>query len=197
MANDVDICNQGLVLIGDEEISALTDDNARARAARRFYVPTRDATLRAHPWNFAICRAVLALETATPAFGWAYQFALPNDPYCLRVLETEDLIRFAVERRMLMTDESAVKIKFVSRVENPNEFDSLFVDTLACRMAWKLAITLTKEVKVVEMAWKMYQDALQEARSIDGMEGTPVVTISNDLENARHGSGTFNEFLFD
>lgn len=192
MANDVDICNQALVLIGNQEISSIeAPTNDRELAAKRFYAPTRDATLRAHPWNFAIERAALALMTAVPAFGWGYQFALPNDPYCLRVLETEDLVRFAVEGRKLMCNESAIKIKYIYRVENPNLFDTIFLDALACRLAWKFAGTLTQETKLVEMAWKMYQDAIQEARTIDGMEGTPRVLQSNDLEIARHGSGNF------
>ncbi len=191
MSSDVDICNQALVLIGDSPIAAFTDANDRAVVAKRFYESTRDATLRAHPWNFAITRKTLALEAAVPEFGWDHQFALPTDPLCLRILEVnEDApgnIPFAIEGRKLLTDESSIKIKFIAQIKDPNLFDSLFVDAFSARLAAKFAIALTKQDDLVKTAWGLYQGMIQEAKTINGMEGTRPAIQANSLLNARMG----------
>ena len=45
--------------------------------------------------------------SATPVYGFDYQFALPTDPFCLRVLamEFEDYV-FKVEKKIKMTGDS-------------------------------------------------------------------------------------------
>ena len=98
MATEVSICSNALRRLGDDPITSLTDDTERARLCNAFYADARDACLRSHPWNFAITRASLAQLSATPVYGFDYQFALPTDPFCLRVLamEFEDYV-FKVE----------------------------------------------------------------------------------------------------
>lgn len=191
MPSEVDICNQALLLLGDTPISAFTDGNDRARIAGRLYGPTRDATLRAHPWNFAIYRAALARETVTPEFGWAYQYALPTDPPALRVLGPEEIrpgsIPWAIERRKFVCDEESVKIKFIAQVTDPNQFDTLFIDALAARLAAKFALSLTRDKDLVKMALSLYESLLEEARTVNGQEGTRETIVSDDLITARHG----------
>ena len=89
MATEVSICSNALRKLGDDPITSLTEDTERARLCNAFYESSRDSLLRSHPWNFAITRATLAKLSSTPAYGFAYQYALPTDPYCLRVLEME------------------------------------------------------------------------------------------------------------
>ncbi len=172
---DVDLCNMALVLIGDQEISTLDDANDRARAAKRFYAPTRDAVLRAHPWNFAIVRSgSLSPDATAPTFGWDYAFTLPTSPYCLRVLgineEYEGEIPWIVEGRKLLTDEATVYIRYISRVTTVDNFDSLFTDTLSARLGAVFAISLTKQKTLSEMCWKLYADKIAEAQGINRVE---------------------------
>ena len=133
MATEVSICSNALRRLGDDPITSLTDDTERARLCNAFYADARDACLRSHPWNFAITRASLAQLSATPVYGFDYQFALPTDPFCLRVLamEFEDYV-FKVENlstqgRVLLTDQETAKIIYIARVTDTTLFDSLFV----------------------------------------------------------------------
>ena len=89
MATEVSICSNALRRLGDDPITSLTDDSERARLCNAFYEDARDACLRSHPWNFAITRASLTQLSDSPVYGYDYQFALPTDPYCLRVLAME------------------------------------------------------------------------------------------------------------
>tara|TARA_R100000995_G_scaffold40099_1_gene18579 strand:- start:12 stop:590 length:579 start_codon:yes stop_codon:yes gene_type:complete len=177
MATEVSICSNALRKLGDDPITSLTEDTERARLCNAFYESSRDSLLRSHPWNFAITRATLAQLSTTPAYGFAYQYALPTDPYCLRVLEMEyqDYI-FKIENlatvgRVLLSDESTAKILYIGRITDTALFDSLFVDTLTAHLALKLAYPITNSVTLQAQMQKLYQAKLSEARSVDGQEG--------------------------
>jgi hypothetical protein len=175
MATEVSICSNALRRLGDDPITTLTDDTERARLCNAFYASSRDAVLRSHSWNFAITRTSLARLTATPAYGFAYQYAIPSD--CMRVLSMEhpDYI-FKIENepthgRVLLTDESTAKIMYISQITNTILFDSMFVDTLTSKLAADLAYPVTNSPKVQADMSKLYLNKLSEARSIDGQEG--------------------------
>ena len=177
MATEVSICANALRRLGDDPITSLTDDTERARLCNAFYSDARDAVLRSHPWNFAITRATLAQLSDTPAYGFNYQYALPTDPFCLRVLEMEykDYI-FKVENvathgRVLLTDEGTAKILYIARITDTTLFDAMFVDTLTAKLAVDLAYPVTNSMQVQTNMQRLYQAKLSEARSIDGQEG--------------------------
>ena len=177
MATEVSICSNALRKLGDDPITSLTEDTERARLCNAFYNTARDSLLRSHPWNFAITRASLTRLSSTPAYGFAYQYALPTDPYCLRVLEMEyqDYIfkieNLATEGRVLLSDESTAKILYVGRITDTSLFDSLFVDTLTAHLSVKLAYPITNSTSLQLQMHKLYQAKLSEARSVDGQEG--------------------------
>tara|TARA_R110001583_G_scaffold10107_3_gene47171 strand:+ start:736 stop:1314 length:579 start_codon:yes stop_codon:yes gene_type:complete len=177
MATEVSICSNALRKLGDDPITSLTEDTERARLCNAFYNTARDSLLRSHPWNFAITRASLTRLSSTPAYGFAYQYALPTDPYCLRVLEMEyqDYIfkieNLATEGRVLLSDEDTAKILYVGRITDTSLFDSLFVDTLTAHLSVKLAYPITNSTSLQLQMHKLYQAKLSEARSVDGQEG--------------------------
>ena len=177
MATEVSICSNDLRRLGDDPITSLTDDTERARLCNAFYIPSRDQVLRSHPWNFAITRATLAKLSDTPAYEYSYQYALPNDPYCLRVLEMEykDYIfkieHYASQGRVLLTNESTAKILYIARVTDTAQFDSMFVDVLTAKLAVDLAYPVTNSVKLQDQMQRLFQQKLSEARSVDGQEG--------------------------
>ncbi len=191
MATEVSICSNALRILGDDPITSLTDDTERARLCNSLYEPARDAVLRSHPWNFAITRATLAQLSTTPAYEYAYQYSLPTDPYCLRVLsmEYQDYV-FKIEHlagtgRVLLTDESTAKILYIARVSDTAQFDSLFVDTLTAKMASELSFPVTNSVTLQAQMQKLYQLKLSEARSIDGQEGFMDDLVSDTLTDFR------------
>tara|TARA_R100000655_G_scaffold70715_1_gene109013 strand:- start:292 stop:873 length:582 start_codon:yes stop_codon:yes gene_type:complete len=191
MATEVSICSNALRRLGDSPITALTDNTERARLCNAFYSDARDAVLRSHPWNFAITRATLAQLSVTPAYGFDYQYSLPTDPFCLRVLEMEysDYI-FKIENsptegRVLVTDEGTAKILYIGRITDPVKFDSMFVDTLTAKLAVDLAYPITGSVQFQGQMQKLYQLKLSEARSIDGQEGFIDELVSNTFTDFR------------
>jgi len=191
MATDVSICSNALRRLGDDPITSFSDDTERARLCNAFFPDARDHILRSHPWNFAITRASLSKLSAVPKYGYAYMYSLPNDPYCLRVLEMEfpDYI-FKIENdatngRVLLTDQDAAKILYVARITNPSLYDSMFVDLLTAKLSVDLCYAVTGSTALQTQMDKTYQQKLSEARSIDGQEGYIDDLVSNTFTDFR------------
>lgn len=185
MASEVEICANALRDLGEDPITSLTDDTERARLCNAVYASTRDAVLRAYPWNFAIARQTLAREQAAPAFEYAYQYTLPTDPYALKVLDLYEGDPWKIEGRKLLTDSDTAKIRYISRVTDTAQFDVLFTEALTARLSYRLAYPVTGNANLADMFWKIYIEKLREARSADAQEGTPYTFESNTLTEVR------------
>jgi len=185
MASVVGICNIALSNIGDEKISSLTDNNDRARACNLRYEDTRDAVLRAHPWNAATTRVELAVSTDAPVWGFTYKYALPSD--CLRVLDVYDYtVPFSIEGRFLLTNNSTAKLKYIARITDPNVYDILLQQAIGIRLAAEIAEALTGRTELKQEMYNKYLLILSEARGVDSQEkGMPMVIEANDFINAR------------
>ena len=173
MASAVQICNLALAKIGEEQITSLTDNSKAARRCNLVYEPMRDVVLRSHLWNFAIKRVALATSGDAPAYEYTTKFALPTD--FLRLVDTNLLpeSEYKVEGKFILAHASTLSIRYVSQVTDPNEFDWLFIESLAARMAAELAISLTDNRQLFVDLFNLYQGKIAEARSIDAQERSP------------------------
>ena len=185
MASEVQICNLALAKIGDEQITSLSDNSKAARLCNLIYEPTRDAALRAHPWNFAVKRVALALSATAPAYEFDSQFALPTD--FLRLLGTDmlDTAKLSVEGSFLLCNEDAIIIKYVARIEDPNQFDWLFIEALSARLAAEMAIQMADSRTLSVDLFNLYSSKLAEARTADATEGTPDDITADTWLNSR------------
>lgn len=186
MPSAVEVCNQALLLLQEKTIISLTEDSTAGRLCNGKYEYARDAVLRAYPWNSAIRRASLARSTDTPTWGYDYQYALPTDPLCLRVLEMryEETYPWKVEGRYILTDNTECKIKYIAQITDTNEMEVLLRDTIAARLAAEICNALAGP-KMFEGIWKLYQAKLREARSVDAQEGTTDSLTSDPFLDAR------------
>lgn len=191
----VDICNQALYLLGANSITALDDDTRVASLCNLIWPEVRDSVLSEHPWNCCIVRDELSRDTETPEFEYSYQYALPTDPYCLRVISTDmdDFVDsdgqaaypWEIEGRFLLIDTATVKIKYISRVTDVTKYPPKLVTALAAKMASELAFPVTKNVNLGNQMEALYQRKLADAKMNDAQEGTPKSFESNVLWNAR------------
>lgn len=197
VTSEVDIASNALRLIGDQPITAFDDNSDRARLLNAVFNSTRDAVLRAHPWNFAVLRAALANATVTtvdstgatvttfPAFEFGQAYALPNAPYCLRVLYTdfEGLLPWRVEGRFLLTDAASVTCAYIARTTDVIHYDAGFVAALQYCLAANAAMPLKGDKNLAQALFTLYERTLQEARAMNGQEGTqPTLDVRTLLD---------------
>ena len=170
MASVVDICNGALNQLGATTILTLTEDSKNARLCNARYTQVRDSVFRSHPWNCLQKRLQLAADTATPAWGFTKQYTLPAD--CLRVLTILDYdADYKIEGRKILTDNSTMKILYISRVEDPNEYDELLRETLSASLAADIAYAITSSNPTATNMFNLFQSKLKEARFVDSTEG--------------------------
>jgi hypothetical protein len=200
MPSTVDIANYALNNLGASNISSLDENSKAARIVNQRYEAVRDAVFRAHPWNCLIERAQLAQDTDAPAFGYTYQYALPTNPYCLRVLEfsngtlsyPQDNITnnsggpvFVIEGRKLLTDEAIAQIKYIGRVTDPQQYDASLVEALASRLAAEVCYAITGSTSMVQIQTSLYEAKINEARFNDATEGATQRLEASDFIESR------------
>ena len=200
MTSTVDIANFALNNLGASNISSLDENSKAARIVNQRYDAVRDAVFRAHPWNCLVHRAELAQETDAPAFGYAKQYALPTNPFCLRVLEftngtlsyPQDNMQsntggpvYVIEGRKLLTDEGIAKIKFIGRVTDPQQYDASLVEALSARLAAEICYAITGSTTMVQIQTSLYEAKITEARFNDATEGATQRLEASDFIESR------------
>ena len=170
MASVVDICNGALNQLGGTTILSLTEDSKNARICNARYTQVRDALFRTHPWNCLQLRASLAKDATAPAWGFSSSFTLPAD--CLRLLYIVDFdSNYKVEGRKILSNTSTMKILYISRITDPNEYDELLRETLSASLAADIAYGVTSSNPVAQNMYTLFQDKLRDARFVDSTEG--------------------------
>lgn len=197
MASVVDLCNRALDLLGAANITSLTENSKEARLCNGNFDDVRDAVLRSHPWNIAITRKALPSDSDTPAFGFSFQFSLPTDPFCLRVLSFwnsnvnnevaayDSNVMFKIEGRKILSNEDTCNIIYIGRITDTEQYDSLLNKAISARLAAEIAYNITGSNSVASNMLTIYEARLKEAKGVDSMEGYPEQPQADDFTNIR------------
>lgn len=199
MANvsKVAICNIALGNIGVGKITNAEFEASSSTVAglcNQLYDNLRDAVLEAHEWQFAIARAKLAADAGALPWGQEVAFPLPND--CLRLLYASDSqtgdpsaqIEYYVERnRVICAKIDTLYIKYLRKVVDANDFSPSFVQALAARLSIDLAMPLTNSATLMSAMANLFQSKMDEAKTLDGMQGRKRQQVVSSLDAARRG----------
>ena len=171
--SQVRVANLALQKLGAAEIVSMDEDTRERRAISRCYTMLRDRELRAHNWNFSIRRKVLAPSSVAPLFEFAKAFPLPSD--CLRPLPPSRDVDWTIEyhegsKHILTNEGTVIYLRYVSRVTDETQFDPLFADMLACKIAWHCCEEITQSNQKKADIEKEYKDAKAEAKRMNAFE---------------------------
>lgn len=179
------IFNMALAKIGS---TAISDPNSWAKGAEYctiFYDQIRQEVLRSHAWNCATKRITLAEAASEPDFGYDYAYALPADCLFVRHLSEEDY-DWVVESGELLTDMEEAKAIYTRDIDDPNDFDSLFVGALATRLAVEVVAAMKPQDGAKrQLLWGMYQAIKDEAKVADAKERKKKPEPDNAFVDAR------------
>ena len=195
----VSIANLALQKLGEPPIVSLTENSVSARAMNACYEALRDRELRANLWKFAKRRATLAAHATEPDFTFGYAFPVPTD--FLRLIKPARVgLDWHLEyhegvQAILTNDGDSLEIRYIARVTDPTLFDPLFVEMLACKMAWHCAETLTQSNSKKMAALEEYKDVRREARQVNAFEvPTQPQPVDEWLTARWHGQLVNTEF---
>ena len=170
--SNVSIANRALQKLGAKRISSLDQDHPNARSMNAAFERVRDMELRCYDWSFAIKRASIAEDGDEPTWGDWNQYSLPNNFIRLiRDDESGSAVDWKIEGLYILSaDASPLEIRYIARIEDPNMFDSLFVEAFAGRLALECAKEITDSNSDKDSIKKDYQDDIAEARRVGAIE---------------------------
>lgn len=185
----VSICNRALDLLGADPITSLEDGSKSANLCQRNFAPSADSVLRLYPWNAALRRARLPALADAPAWGYGYQYQLPQGPepsYCLRLLEVDGCSDYRIEGRRIVTDAlPPLDILYIGRIEDAADYDALLAEAIAAKLAVHLAGNLTESGSRIDAARRYLDDILAQAKVSDAQEGGQVALAVDAWLQAR------------
>ena len=178
-SSEVAIVNLALAKLGEEALTALSDESPAGRLALRHYATIRDIVLRKRQWNCATRRATLSKLATGPTFGFSNAFALPTD--FIRLANLEDLgddfrIENTDDGRVVVSDNDSVNLVYIFRLTDVVQMDELLKETIAALIAEKFAYKLTGDLVLANDMKKEYDEILADATHVDRSEA-PVEEI--------------------
>ena len=203
--SEAGIANIALTALGARPITSLDDDNTEAKIADIHYDASRDATLEAREWTFAVKRTTLPKNEKEPDWGYGAAFTLPADT--LRVMEVRDdananrinynelanRLDWRREENLIVCDANIVRIRYIAQITDTNRFSPGFVQCFAARLAMDICVGITQSSKMLENMSGLYAIKLAEAAATDGMQGRIQIARSSKLTGVR-GQGESNSF---
>ena len=187
--SDIDICSLALRFIGSKPIQSFSDQTPQAGLMNALYPLARDIVTRSYRWKFSIKRVQLNRLSLVPyQFKQTrielptglYVYALPSD--YLSMIETdqdpspykmESIISNATtgaQQLVIISDQSLLGIRYVSRVTDSTLFDPHFVSALTAYLAKEVVLPETGDLKKWEMMEKLYAAKIAEARFLGSIE---------------------------
>lgn len=167
-------------LMGDID----TDNSQAARTLKAIFNAERDYILRSFPWPWATTYEALGLVSDPDEAlndDWYHAYRYPSGCLFARRLVTAlgrqpaTPVEFKVGRdddgRLIYTNEEDAILEYTVRIEDAEEFDPTFVSLLAWRLAMTAGPSITRDVKLVEAAMRMYFYELSLATATAANEG--------------------------
>jgi hypothetical protein len=187
MASQNDIANHCLDLLGENSIADISDSVERAERILAAWDNTRDRSLRAHRWSFAIERASLPADSATPVWGFDHQYALDADVVALVQVDeyyapailadhvNADTAYFRLEQRKILTDlDAPLKVRWIVNSIDVGSWDACFAAVMACNLADRLSTRVTGSETIKARIKAERRDALRDALRANAIEIPPV-----------------------
>lgn len=189
MTSQVAICNNALVRLRASTIISLTDNTYESNLCSIVYNVSAARAMYMYNWSSCITRAALAQSSTDPEFGYSYQYRLPVNPECLRVLTINDLVpgieEFKIEGQFLLTDASSVNLKYIGFLTNTSEYGSALTEAVILSLIKDLAYPLTGNKDLAAAADEDLRVYVTRMAALDGQQSTPDYTYPDTFIEVR------------
>lgn len=199
MASQIEIYNLALSHLGiGKEVSIVTERSQEALTLNRFYVPTRDAVLRAFLWPFATKEVALGLIEADPNSEWGFSYRYPSDCLFLRRFlsgirndnrqsRVPSKIASDSAGQLIYCDLEDAEVEYTARITDPGLYPADFELALALRLAAAAAPRLTggDPFKLGAAALDLYRFQIAEAKAAAVSEQQDEEPPESELMRAR------------
>ena len=205
MSARIDVVNRALTWMGEQPITSLEDDSNNALIMKTNYNLSRDSLLELHEWSFAMFEWIPAEDTTPPLWNAAHKFRIPADLLRITTVEPNRVgggplyvyndnrhtigrrpqADYVVESGFIVTNEDAIVIRGIRKMEDEGSFSNLFCDALSARLAMDTCFAFTESAVKWNAMSALYQVKVKEAKTRDGLQGSSQRIRNRSLDNAR------------
>ena len=114
-------------------------------------------------WSFAVFRQALNKVVETPLYEWSYKFQLPTNPEYIRLISIENEPEYAIEGKYILTNTDNIKIAYIGKVIDPNQYTIPFQNAFVALLAYKICYNLTNSSSREKEILAEYQQELSYA----------------------------------
>ncbi|MGD9614935.1 MAG: hypothetical protein AB7H90_02930 [Alphaproteobacteria bacterium] len=170
--SELAICNRALAALGEEAVTSLTDNRAKAaRLCNAAYPQVRDAVTRKLPWNCARRRARLAADAVPPAFGWSHGYTLPADFIRMFHIAAPGDTAYVIEGGKLLTNTAApLDCIYIGRLSDPTAIDPVMAEIIAYALAAEIGRAIVQDDQAVVRVETRLASLWKEAEAANAAE---------------------------
>jgi hypothetical protein len=183
----VAIANLALQKLGAKRLESLTQDHPNARTISACFDAMRDKLLRQYDWSFAIKRASIAETEGVLEWGDWNAYSKPND--FIRLLRDDESgleVDWKIEGEYILSADTApLEIRYIARIEDPNQYDTAFIDALASLIAFQCCEEVTGSTGKQDRARASMDEAIDEGRRTGAIEKPAQESPEDDWVTAR------------
>lgn len=196
MSSKVEICNLALSRLAAARIDSFDDNTIEAKECKAIYELVAKHVQSLGPWACNKFRVTLAQSTTTPDFGFAYQYQLPTNPLCLRVLKINEdkvgSITHQIENGVLLTDESVMSILYVGLVTDSQQYDVYLEQAIVANLIAQMAYKFTASLDAADRAEKLAEMKTNELLNLSSLQGSNDYLPSDTFTDIRYGDSGDN-----
>lgn len=170
--SNVAIANGALQRLGAKRIESLAQDHPNARSMNAAFEKTIRQEIRRYGWNFAIHRESVAADGDDAAWGNWNRYSLPND--YIRLLRDDEsgmTVDWRIEGLYILSrDASPLQFRYLRYIDDPNYYDSLFIEAVECKLAFVTCEEITGSTSKKESLKADYDLVIAEAKRSNAFE---------------------------
>lgn len=165
----VSIANESLARLGTSQIDSLETSGSTETFCNQLLPATISMVFGTHDWNCARKRVSLSMSANIPAFGYAYQFTLPNDFSKAQDVSSLD---YSIEGNQLLCNDEFVNMIYIALPEDASFIiPPMLRSAIVLCLAYMLCEPLTGSSTLTTQLYNEFSVALSNAK------------IQNDAEN--------------
>lgn len=187
MAAKTDICNTALARIGQDPITALTENTDAAKRCNILFDEVSDLVMASGEWTTLIAQQQLAKLTVNPIHDFDFQYQLPTDLIKLIAINNNDPhdTPYRREGDKLLVNFGTLAITYIKREANTQLWGPHLTTAVSLKLASELALPLTNSSQIVQMMEEKYARWLRTALASDNQQSSTSQVSSEDLLRVR------------
>lgn len=138
----VTIANRALLRIGSDQISSLDNGTSGANFCTQLLPQAIETCYTSYHWRSATKRADLAPLAKSPAYGFAYQFSLPQDFALIKSVECDQ--PYEIEGLRILSNATEMRITYIALPLLPTDIAPIMRDMVVRQLAYLISIPMLK-----------------------------------------------------